>query len=137
MTSEKLKPTPGPWYYNSVDEWDHSVVTQHGETDDGSTRLWTVASANTVRDEKEDNARLIAEAGTVHHECGLSPRQLMERCKELASHLEALVGYDYHSTEYDGCMYEICPSCGAQDKPHTTSCEFTAARAALAMCKAE
>lgn len=90
MTSEKLKPTPGPWYYNSLDEWDHSVVTRHGETDDGSTRLWTVASANINRDEKEDNARLIAEAGTVFHECGLSPRELLEGYRELRRQLDEM-----------------------------------------------
>lgn len=41
--------------------------------------------------EAEANARLIAEAGTVAHETGLTPRQLAERCKELEAAAKALL----------------------------------------------
>lgn len=112
MTSRKLKPTPGPWYYNSLDEWDHSVVTSHGETDDGSTRLWTVASANINRDEKEDNARLIAEAGTVHHECGLSPRELLAAVRDLQT---AISDYLERQDDLDNRKYH-----GINAEPHDT-----------------
>lgn len=37
----------------------------------------------------EASADLIAEAGTVHHETGLTPRQLVERVKELEKALSA------------------------------------------------
>lgn len=36
----------------------------------------------------QDNALLIAEAGTVHHECGLSPRELQERCSAMEAALQ-------------------------------------------------
>jgi len=36
----------------------------------------------------EEDARLIAEAGTVHHECGLSPRELQERCSAMEAALQ-------------------------------------------------
>jgi hypothetical protein len=39
----------------------------------------------------EANARLIAEAFTVAHETGLTPRQLAERCKELEAALSEVV----------------------------------------------
>ena len=83
MTSEKLKPTPGPWRYRLGDEWSQCVVTDDGEFPDGRPKSWTVASMNSRRDEREDNARLIAEAGTVHHECGLSPRELLHGYQEM------------------------------------------------------
>ena len=34
------------------------------------------------------DATLIAEAGTVHHECGLSPRELQERCSAMEAALQ-------------------------------------------------
>ncbi len=48
------------------------------------------------------NARLIAEAGTVAHETGLTPRQLAERCKELEAALrDMLREFDDHSITDD------------------------------------
>lgn len=53
----------------------------------------------------------------------------------LVKALTALVQLDSYETEYDGRMYTICSSCGAQlseGKQHSDNCDFTAARAALA-----
>lgn len=59
----EAKHTPGPWLYIRLDEWSHSVATQHGELPDGSPNLWTVATVNKNREpEHEANARLIAAA---------------------------------------------------------------------------
>lgn len=73
--SEAIKPTPGPWTVageNAVEPdvmWGECFVAQcFGFSDP---------------DEALANARLIAEAGTVHHETGLTPSQLVERVKEL------------------------------------------------------
>lgn len=53
----------------------------------------------------------------------------------LVNALTALVQFDSYETEYDGRMYTICSSCGAQlseGKQHSDNCDFTAARAVLA-----
>lgn len=55
-----------------------------------------------------DNATLIAEAGTVHHESGLSPRELLEGYRELQAairdYLERQDGLD--NREYHGINAE-------------------------------
>ena len=92
MTSEKLKPTPGPWEIVekanpimistwSIQVGDHSIsffpyVYQYA--DSGKTCGGYVADHA-----MHAKARLIAEAGAVHHECGLSPRELLEGYREL------------------------------------------------------
>jgi hypothetical protein len=55
-------------------------------------RIAGIQSCNHIggigQDEAKANANLIAEAFTVAHETGLTPRQLAERCKELEAALE-------------------------------------------------
>lgn len=61
----KRKPTPGAW---------------EAKIEDHSERGWCVYDATgmlVARRLSADNANLIAEAGTVHHETGLTPRQLL------------------------------------------------------------
>lgn len=72
--SEKLKPTPGPWMVapltpNRVDTRSGSISVSWSANHDGGQR----------EREAEENASLIAEAGTVFHECGLSPRELLDK----------------------------------------------------------
>lgn len=84
MTSEKLKPTPGIWKAKDRDVYIgrkrvcHHVNAAHPDPlnmqDD-----WIQA---------KENARLIAEAGTVFHEFGLSPRELLEAVRDIRSLLE-------------------------------------------------
>ncbi|WP_313332256.1 hypothetical protein [Comamonas sp.] len=87
--SEKLKPTPGPWVVapltpNRVDTRSGAISISWSANHDGGQR----------EREAEENARLISETGTVFHECGLSPRELLEAVRELH---EAL------ATIYDQC----------------------------------
>ncbi|WP_182342676.1 hypothetical protein [Comamonas koreensis] len=140
MTSEKLKPTPGPWRYRLGDEWSQCVVTDDGEYPDGRPKSWTVASLNSRRDEKEDNARLIAEAGTVFHECGLSPRELLEAVREKDARINELVDAlrgitemcEFHGDFSNG----VTDPTGTIDEGNVRACEFIhAARAALAKHK--
>jgi hypothetical protein len=70
--SEAMKPTPGPW-----------VVAQY------SAKRFGLGTAG--HPEMIANARLIAEAGTVHHTTGLSPMQLVERVKELEHALRKII----------------------------------------------
>lgn len=87
MTSEKLKPTPGPW------------VVEVADSDESWARYFpvitgpdyeVVGTEGMYGDREQDlaNARLIAEAGTVFHECGLSPRELLEVVRDIRSLLE-------------------------------------------------
>lgn len=69
----------------------------------------------------ESAADLIAEAGTVHHETGLTPRQLVERVKELEGALK-------------GCA-AVCA--GETMSKNGLVLALENARAALAKCQGE
>ena len=73
----KTSHTPGPWIIRKGDEWTHDVVTQHGDLPDGSPSCWTVASANGLRDEVKENARLIAAAPDLLEACYSAMKDLM------------------------------------------------------------
>lgn len=80
MMTAPLKPTPGPW----------RVVAHNNETVQPNDD-WTVEGPNGEAicfegkglAQDADNSTLIAEAGTVHHETGKSPRQLADDLKAL------------------------------------------------------
>jgi hypothetical protein len=58
----------------------------------GHNTFWCVADCNEgPPDERAANARLIAEAGTVTTETGLTPRQLAEQRAELLAALESVL----------------------------------------------
>ena len=88
--SEAIKPTKGPWVaVGSGGPWEQrlSIRAAHWGTVaavgvDPSLPHWDGP--------QRANARLIAEAGTVHYETGLTPRQLVERVKELEEALQGL-----------------------------------------------
>lgn len=89
--SESIKPTPGPW------NWDSDQIKGDPL---GRVRFRVVTSGKTITqcyysssdEHAKDDARLIAEAGTVFHETQCTPRQLVERVKELEEALR-----DMHS----------------------------------------
>ncbi len=72
-----IKPTPGPWR----------------EGQDGNNRVYGPDSRGddsgliAVVYKGRGNTRLITEAGTVHHETGLTPQQLREQRDELLAAL--------------------------------------------------
>lgn len=78
--------TPGPWEYNSADLG--MVRVFRGMPGTGLSQA--IADIE-ICPEKEANARLIAEAGTVATECGLSPRELLAQRDELLEALESTV----------------------------------------------
>lgn len=83
--SEAIKPTPGPcWVWVVEDDDDTSYMTVFERLDTQGR----YEGVPICRLQSEHAARLIAEAGTVFHETGLSPRQLAERYAEL---VEALI----------------------------------------------
>jgi len=85
MTSEKLKPTPGPWTVHSEMR---DCVTFEGRH--GTENLFLQNLVGYFACQNEVDATLIAEAGTVHHECGLSPRELLEGYRELRKQLDEM-----------------------------------------------
>lgn len=88
--SEAIKPTPGPWTAKGRDVFIGRLRVVHAANAASSTPM-------NMRDEVEQahrNALFIAEAGTVFHETGLSPRQLAERNEELVEVVRELVAYD-------------------------------------------
>ena len=87
--SEAIKPTPGPWIVSTYAD---------GFEVDGPGGI-CIAQAQQLKpirkkedhDQRKANARLIAEAGTVAHETGLTPRQLVDRVKELEELLNGVL----------------------------------------------
>lgn len=74
--TDAAKPTPGTWY-NVCDELGEQYIYS-------SYNLKRVCRVGYYPDLTADaNAELIAEAGNVYHETGLTPRQLLERVREL------------------------------------------------------
>lgn len=95
--SEVIKPTPGPWVTekSAGDEWwfggrdggeivVRSVGDKHGA-------IAVMAASLSSEGAVDADFRLIAEAGTVFHESGLTPRQLVERAKELEELLNGVL----------------------------------------------
>lgn len=87
--SDAIKPTPGPWvmtegkciYINAQVDGKRRFILQRS-TGEG-------CGINVEAEQVRADCRLIAEAGTVFHNTGLSPVQLVEMVKELK---EALTG---------------------------------------------
>ncbi len=91
----EMKPTPGPWYAkNQVVYTDAMPKRFWGDAKQYSgpyivmqTGLYSSPDDATTY----ANARLVAEAGTVFHNTGLSPVQLVEMVKELKAALCLMV----------------------------------------------
>lgn len=105
MTSEKLKPTPGPWTYLAGTSTCEKVL---GADDKVVADGWWCRDVAEV----DENSRLIAEAGTVHHECGLSPRELQEAVRTLQT---AISDYLERQDDLDNREYH-----GVNAEPHDT-----------------
>lgn len=87
--SEASKPTPGPWF-----EHREGFSTVYVEARIGGGMVQEVAACGPTdagQYQQAANARLIAEAGTVHHETGLTPRQLVEQRDALLAAIQAAV----------------------------------------------
>lgn len=92
--SEASKPTPGPWIHGNWLKAAEVGIDEAGWCEvwmieaDGAKSLPFVACKH---QDMQANAALIAEAGTVHHETGLTPRQLVEQRDALAEALDWLM----------------------------------------------
>lgn len=94
--TEKLKPTPGPWAFGADPCADNATAIAickeniDAHTKPSSGHFFVVFTPDGRRTamvghgpDGAANAQFIAEAGTVHSECGLSPRELLEGYREL------------------------------------------------------
>lgn len=127
----EAKPTPGPW--------------EAGTRYRGSYVVWGPDRANedyfvSIHEGPDagKNARLTAEAGTVYHETGLTPRQLAEQRAELLEALEpfALIAeHDIGTDESDGDDYR--PMQRHNVAPRVTVGHLRRAQAAIARAKGE
>src|SRR5690348_14469594 len=92
----------GPWRYELARR--SEGIFPHRVMDANGAEVCRVHAAN------EDGARLIAEAGTVAHETGLTPRQLVEQRKELMGALQyCLEAANAHECNalHSGVLHEI------------------------------
>lgn len=97
--SEAIKPTPGEWRTNGDEVCSDAVgcIAICGMA--ATFRGWSGSDFSTEKFQRS-NARLIAEAGNVFNETQCTPRQLVERVKELE---EALRNFaDLYDTD-EGC----------------------------------
>lgn len=88
--SEASKPTPGPWFHHGASGYQH---TRGGFISSTEDRYGSQAICDVRGNDGQPflaNAALIAEAGTVYHETGLTPRQLVEQRDALAAAVEAM-----------------------------------------------
>lgn len=88
----EMKPTPGPWEATCSNErgYPEWFIRVPGEPPVISYEIAKITSYRPDGTDESD-ARLIAEAGTVFHNTGLSPVQLVEMVKELEEALRGLV----------------------------------------------
>lgn len=107
MAQIKPTPTPGPWFSTpTIGKYGHVSSSNTLGADCGGD----IAVVWGVKGNAEADARLIAEAGTVAHETGLTPRQLAEqRAELLAEAIELLRNAEYA----DGVATVLTQDCEA------------------------
>lgn len=100
----EMKPTPGPWEAKPTGPWDG---WDGWSVEDADGSVVCDAHGSQFNGRREANARLIAEAGTVFHNTGLSPVQLVEQRDELLQALQDLMAWQvknvkvWHNGAYD------------------------------------
>ena len=88
MTNSPLKPTPGPWTPETFIE---ILASVGDERDYGSMILGGDGESIVAQCVMQRDMDLIADAGTVHHQTGLSPSQMLDMLREVAAVLNALI----------------------------------------------
>lgn len=95
---ETSKPTPGPWF---VDGSGASAIVRGGDM--------TIVAVRHRLDKHthEANAHIIAEAGTVYHETGKTPRQLADEVERLTAQVESLTAEVEEESHIQGRMAQL------------------------------
>ncbi len=76
------KPTAGPWIASPYSSVVGIAISAHPDPSKNTMIIAGTMQAGS-KEEAEANADLIAEAGTVYHETGMTPRQLAEKLCEI------------------------------------------------------
>lgn len=104
--TDAAKPTKGPWaigtamtgpttpgigsFFCGGEKWPYTAVTRGWES------IAVCPQQDGIPGSDKSNAALIAEAGTVYHETGLTPRQLAEHRDELLAALAPFAAFAGH-----------------------------------------
>lgn len=118
----EMKPTPGPWIAVKYSAKRFGL----GTAGDGAWMYLQTIYQDADHPEMRANARLIAEAGTVFHNTGLSPVQLVEQRDELIAACKKLVEWDAREKDH---------AISFMDRIHLCDEAFQMMRAALAKCE--
>ena len=121
----EMKPTPGPWNFYTEPQPNGCPIV--GNSD--GLMVAMVAHSVNYQDQKEaalSDARLIAEAGTVFHNTGLSPVQLVEQRDELMAACKKLVEWDAREKDH---------AIGFMERINLCETAFQMMYAALAKCE--
>lgn len=117
----EMKPTPGPWEAERIDNRNcFDIKCECGFF------IATCHDGGRSESNAEDNARLIAEAGTVFHNTGLSPVQLVEQRDALLAACKKLV--EWEAREKDHAI-------GFMERINLCEAAFQMMYAALAKCE--
>lgn len=103
------KPTPGPWF-----ECREGFSTVYVEARIGGGMLQEVAACGPTQagqDQQTANARLIAEAGTVYHEYGLTPRELAEQRDAFIAACRKMIEWDEREKDHSIDFYARMDLC--------------------------
>lgn len=126
----EMKPTPGPWEAKPTGPWDG---WDGWSVEDADGSVVCDAHGSQFDGRREANARLIAEAGTVFHNTGLSPVQLVEMVKELKA---ALGGITAMCEQHGDFRNGVTDPTGTIDEGDVVAGRVIgSARAALAKCE--
>ena len=104
-TDANFKPTPGPWKRSDNTSetlsTDDAIYHRHSS---GALkwvcRVYGEGCSSRNVQERDSNAALIAEAGTVYHETGKTPARLAEENRELLEALELALKELEHARRY-------------------------------------
>lgn len=108
--SEAMKPTRGKWTVQPYIYY--ACQLERAEYPIHAPKRGRIARAF-----KESDARLIAEAGTVFNETGFTPRQLVERVKELEGAAKvALEWFDAGASHSQADFYKRLDLCADAEK---------------------
>ena len=118
----EMKPTKGPWEAVMYERGGFDIASKGA---DGIT-ICSRIPFRRLAAEMTDNARLIAEAGTVFHNTGLSPVQLVEQRDELMAACKKLV--EWEAREKDHAI-------GFMERINLCEAAFQMMYAALAKCE--
>lgn len=84
------KPTPGPWTLTGVYDGGRTICMMRSHDRANNINGPENCPPTWAGETTQANAELILEAGTVYHETGLSPREILAQRDELLERLDTL-----------------------------------------------